>query len=149
MSDVKGLYIDEHVVRIVAALVSVITIVLLFTGWEWLAVLLTVDFALRAFTRLPSPLAWAAKAVAKQAHWPPKPIFAPPKKFAAAVGSVFSILIFLFLHFQLITLYYITAFILLACAVLESVFKICLGCYMYNWIVIPFVNLSQKNRQHS
>lgn len=34
--------------------------------------------------------------------------------------------------------------ILVFCAVLESVFKVCLGCYAYNWMVIPITNKLQK-----
>jgi hypothetical protein len=28
--------------------------------------------------------------------------------------------------------------ILVLCALLESVWSICLGCYIYNWIIVPF-----------
>lgn len=145
MNKTKGLYIDEQVVRLVAALVSIITITILLTGWPWAALLLAGDFAIRAFTVRTSPLAFIAKAVARKAGWQPKPIFAPPKKFAALLGVVFSVTIFILLLLHAPAAAAVTAGILLVCAILESVFKICLGCYVYNWLIAPLRNAFQKN----
>lgn len=141
----KGLYVDENVVRIIAAQVILVTLSVLFTQWVIPAVILTIDFALRAFTTLPSPLALIGKAIAKAAGLPPKLIFAPPKRFAAALGFIFSLIITVTLHFNLIYSTYIIGGILIFCALLESVFKICLGCYVYNWIVLPIQNKLQSN----
>ncbi len=130
-------YVDENVVRIIAGLVSITTIItLLLSSWQ-LALILTIDFATRAFSTLPSVLAAFAKVIAKSLKLKPKPIFAAPKKFAAMLGAIFSslILILLSTHFFLAAL--IVGVLLLLCAVLESVFKICLGCYIYNWIIAP------------
>jgi len=145
MNRPKGLYVDEQAVRLVAALVSIVTAALMLTGWPWAALLLAVDFAIRAFTTRTSPLAFIAKAIVRKAGWQPKPIFAPPKKFAALMGFVFSLTIFVLLLLPAYTAAAVTAAILLACAVLESGFKICLGCYVYNWLIAPFKNALQKN----
>ena len=132
-------HVNEKVVRLVAAQVVLLTLVTLLAGWTWLALLLTADFALRAFTRAPSPLGAIAKGLAKAFGLAPKPIFAPPKRFAAALGFIFSlgITVFLYLHHPVAA--NVIGGVLIACAILEAVFNICLGCYVYNWIVVPIV----------
>lgn len=137
-------HVDERVVRLVAAQVILLTLIVLLTGWIWLALFLAVDFALRAFTRIPSPLAIIAKGFAKAFKLTPKPIFAAPKKFAAGLGFVFSLSITVFLYAHLYVAAYVTGGILIFCAILEAVFNICLGCYVYNWIVAPIVNRNTK-----
>lgn len=136
----KGLYVDENVVRFVAAQVIFITIVAIAEQWEWLSLFLTLDFAIRAFTVLPSPLAAFSKKIAEASNLNPKPIFAPPKRFAATLGFIFSLTITVLIFIQLTFAAYIVGGILIVCALLESVFKICLGCYVYNWLVLPIQN---------
>ena len=70
----------------------------------------------------------------------PKPIFAPPKRFAAGLGLLFSLGIAACLHLHYPAATYAIAGILILCAALEAAFNICLGCYVYNWIVAPIVN---------
>ena len=53
--------LNENVVRIVALLVVIATLVTLAYNWIFLAVILAIDFALRSFTRATSPLAYIAK----------------------------------------------------------------------------------------
>lgn len=134
-------YIDENKVRLVAAQVVIVTVVILYTGWLWLALLLTLDFALRAFTRFPSLLSLIAKTVANLLKLKAKPIFAPPKRFAALIGFLFSAGISAFLFSNLLTGAFIAGGILAFCAMLEALFNVCLGCYVYNWVVAPFVNV--------
>jgi len=65
---------------------------------------------------------------------PPKAIGAAPKRFAAGIGFIFSILIFILSFFNLEILKNIlTAFFLLA-AFLETFFSYCLGCKTYSII---------------
>lgn len=141
----KGLYVDENVVRFIAAQVIFLTAVAIIEQWEWLAIFLTLDFGIRAFTFFPSPLAAFSKKVVEIAGLKPKPIFAPPKRFAAALGFVFSLTITILIFLQLVFPSYIVGGILILCALLESVFKICLGCYVYNWVVLPIQNKLQRN----
>ena len=136
-------HVDERVVRLVAAQI-LLTLIVLLTGWLWLALFLAADFALRAFTRILSPLAVIAKGLGKAFKLTPKPIFAAPKRFAAGLGFVFSLIIAVCLYAHFYTAAYVTGGILLACATLEAVFNICLGCYVYNWIVAPIVNKNTK-----
>jgi hypothetical protein len=136
----SGLYVDENVVRIIAAQVVVITIFILLTHWYIPAFLLAIDFALRAFSTIPSPLALIAKSISGALKIAPQPIFAPPKRFAALLGFVFSIGISTLFFIESPISAYILGSILIFCAILESGFKVCLGCYVYNWLVLPVRN---------
>lgn len=135
-----ALYTDENVVRAVAGQVIVLTLLALWFQSTFLSLFLAADFAIRAFTTTPSPLAMVAKKLLGLRRIAPKPIFAAPKKFAALLGWVFSLLIAAFLYWDLAAVGYVIGLILLVCAVLEAVFRICLGCYAYDWIVAPIIN---------
>lgn len=134
-------YVDENRVRLVAAQVVILTIFSMITGWELLALFMAIDFALRVFTRIPSVFGLLATGVSKALKMEPKPIFAPPKKFAAFLGFIFSIGISVFFFIDLPNIAYIIGVVLALCAILESAFNICLGCYIYNWVIAPFVNM--------
>lgn len=136
------MYVEENTVRIIAAEVVVITAVTLVTQYYVLAILLGLDFAIRSFTYLPSPLALFAKAIKHRIDLKSIPIFAAPKKFAAGIGAVFSFTIFILFYLGLDVAAHAVGGILIFCAVLESAFKICIGCYVYNWFVAPLKNLS-------
>lgn len=133
-------YVNEHVVRLVATQVVIITSLILLTGWGWLSLFLAIDFMLRAFFQISSPLAIIAKGITTILKMKPKPIFAPPKQFAASMGMVFSwgILMFFLLEYTVVML--ITGYILILCATLEASLNICLGCYVYNCIIAPVSN---------
>ncbi len=143
------LYVNENVVRIIAAQVVVLGIVIIFTQSTFIALFLAADFALRAFTYLQSPLAIVAHKIAELFHLKRKLIFAPPKKFAATLGFTFSLFIALLLYFNLPLAAIATAGVLIGCAVLESVFKVCLGCYAYNLIVSPIINRIHRKKDYN
>jgi hypothetical protein len=131
------LYADEHVVRLIAAQVALLTICSLATSFVFPIWLLAADFALRAFTPFPSPLAVVAKAIVRQSGRTPKLIFVGPKKFAAALGFFFSVAISVLNYFGFPIAAGVIGGVLLLCALLESVLNICLGCYVYSWLVAP------------
>src|SRR5690554_2599470 len=133
-------HVDENVVRLVATQVVLITLITLLTGWVSSALFLAIDYVLRAFTRVPSPLAALARGIAKALKLTPKPIFAPPKRFAAVLGLFFSVGITIFLFLNYLNVAYAVGAVLVFCAILEAAFNICLGCYVYNWIVAPLVH---------
>lgn len=138
--DISKYYADENVARLIAAQIVVIALLSLLTQWTFPAFFLTADFALRAFTYQPSPLAAIAKLLADLYGLPPKLIFAAPKKFAAGVGFVFSLAVFVLFLFHLYIAAWIVGGVLIFFAVLEAVFRIYVGCYVYDKIVAPFVN---------
>lgn len=141
-------YTDENVVRIIAAQVTAISIAALATFWVWLALLLITDFAIRGFTKNTSPLAAIAKTIAKQLGLKPQPIFATPKKFAATLGFIFTLTATVLFLLKLPLFAYLVSGVLITCAILESVFKICVGCYVFDWFVAPVLNtMKNKKRQ--
>lgn len=131
---------DENIVRIIAAQVLIITAITLATSWIFPIFLLAIDFALRAFSNQFSPLKAVANKIAAFLKLKPKPIFAAPKKFAATLGFIFSMLIVVLLFLEFDYTAKIVASFLILFAILESVFNICVGCYFYNWIIAPIVN---------
>ena len=138
------IYVDKQSVRIIASQVLLLTMLILFSKSYWLALLLAIDFALRAFTSFPSPLSLVVRFLGRFVTWQHKPVFAAPKKFAASMGLMFSIAIAVFLYLQLDIAAYVIGGVLLICAVLESGFDICVGCYVYDWVIAPIKNRQQK-----
>lgn len=146
--DISKYQTDENVTRLIAFQVITILLLVLFNNSTYLLFILTADFAIRAFTFLPSPLTFVAKLVVNLFRLKPKPIFAAPKKFAAAVGFVFSLSITVLLLLNLTKVAYIVSVTLILFALLEAVFKICVGCYVYNWLLAPIAgkqNAKTKN----
>lgn len=137
--ETSALYLEETTVRLVAAQVILITGLSLWTGWAILAFALSLDFALRAFAK-PSLLGQISKFLFQQLNLLPVQIFAPPKRFAAGIGAFFSFSIGLFFFLNWQGLAYFTGGVLVFFAVLESAFKICAGCYVYDWFVAPYIN---------
>ena len=83
------LQLNENVIRFNALLTLIIaSIVVIFTN-EWLALFLLVDFFLRGFTELPSPMSFFSKLIVKLLQLTTITVYAPPKKFAAKVGFIF------------------------------------------------------------
>lgn len=138
--DISKYQTDENVTRLIALQVIIIVFLAFLNHWIYLTAILTADFIIRAFTYLPSPLAFVAKAISNLLGFKPNPIFAAPKKFAAAVGFVFSLTIFVLLLLNFVNVAYIVGGILVLFAFLEAAFKICVGCYVYDWLVAPIIN---------
>jgi hypothetical protein len=137
--------VNESVVRTVAAFIFVISTVVLFTGIKWLAVFLIIDFAIRAFSNGDfSVLKQVSKKVASAFKFTAKPIDAAPKKFAALVGVVFSVVIAitLFLGWNVCAIAFNT--VLIICAGLEAFAGYCVGCQFYSWIVLPARKIFNK-----
>lgn len=143
MSDVKTSAIEsrvnENVVRLVAFFVLVFALVTIATGWVILPLYLSADFFFRAFTNIKPPFALAGQQLAKALHLEVKPIYAAPKKFAAAIGFIFSVVISALLLTGFTDTARIVTGVLAVFATLESVFAICAGCYVYSWIVAPLI----------
>jgi hypothetical protein len=143
MGDVKSTAIEsrinENVVRLVAFFVLVFGLATIATGWFILPLYLSIDFLLRAFTNIKPPFALVASQIAKALHLEVKPIYAAPKKFAAAIGFVFSVVITALLITGFLDTARVVTGVLVLFATLESVFSICAGCYVYSWIVAPLI----------
>lgn len=130
----SGNKVDENIVRLIAAQVALLIIIILFTKWLFPAFLLVADFGLRAFTRQLSPLAASASIFRDLFKLKNKPVFAPPKKFAAKIGFFFTLILLYLIYLDRSTEVLIVGSLLLLFSALESVFRICVGCYTYNWL---------------
>lgn len=126
---------NENVIRIIAFQTVVLTGIVIYYQSYLMALLLAIDFSIRAYSSGNlSLLKQIAMVISKALKISPKPIFAPPKKFAASLGFIFSLLIATLYVFQLNSFAIVVGGLLIFCAILESVFGICIGCYVYTFI---------------
>lgn len=128
--------VDEHAARVVAGIVVATALVSLWApAWPLVAVL-ALDFATRAWVdRRYSPLRWIAKRLTHALGLAPKPVYAPPKRFAAQIGSVLT-LVALALHLSgLHAAADVVTAALIVAASLEAAAGLCIACWLY-----PFVH---------
>ena len=129
MSDME---LDPRGQRFAATLTSAVLIVVLATGWGWLALAQTVVFAITALDPRKGPYAYIYRALILPRLGPPaerEP--AAPVRFAQTVGFTFLAVSTLGYLTGLTALGVVfTAFGLLA-AFLNAAFGLCLGCEAY------------------
>jgi hypothetical protein len=129
MSDME---LDPRGQRFAASLTSAVLIVVLATGWGWLALAQTVVFAVTALDPRKGPYAYAYRALILPRLGPPaerEP--AAPVRFAQTVGFAFLAVATVGYLTGLTALGVVcTAFGLLA-AFLNAAFGLCLGCEAY------------------
>lgn len=124
--------VDEHAVRIVAALVVVIALTSALTGSVIPLAFLFFDFGLRAWVdRRYSPLRLSAKAITSAFGVAPKPIYAPPKRFAARVGFVFAASALLLAALGAGAAATVVTLALVGAASLEALMGFCVACWIY------------------
>ena len=127
--------VDENAARI-NALLSVLTVALfLVTSYKFIIIFLAIDFFIRGFIDpLYSFYSVFSKSILRVLNVKPKPIEGSPKIFAAKMGFVFSTLIFLFsiINFQIGI--EVLGISLIFFALLEGVFKFCVGCKIYSFL---------------
>ena len=124
---------NESKIRLIALFVFVASITYIFTNFIAIPVLLVIDFALRSFDLGKySPFAIFSDTLVKTLKLPIKPVYLPPKRFAARIGLLFSITI---LSLQLVGIStLIVSSVLAFFAALESFLSICAGCYVYSFL---------------
>lgn len=147
---VSGVKVNENVVRVIALYTVIITAISLYFNLYALTFLLSVDFAIRAFTDGEySVLRLLALKTVSVLKIQAKPVDAAPKKFAALLGYLFSINIFVFQFFDIAIVAQVLGVMLVSCALLEGVLAFCLGCVVYYQIErlkkIKFNFFSKKN----
>jgi hypothetical protein len=122
---------SESRIRLTAFFVLVLIIVYMITGIGLIPVFLLLDFTLRGFgLSAYSPLAFLAGRIAAALKLPVKPVYMPPKRFAARVGFLFCLAIVVAHYTDLSTI--ILSAIIALFAALESLAGFCAGCYVYN-----------------
>ncbi|KQC02286.1 DUF4395 domain-containing protein [Pedobacter sp. Hv1] len=137
--------INESVVRIIAILTAIITVICILMGNYWAMVFLTIDFAIRAFTSGKwSILRMIASQIFKLFSLPQKMKDLAPKKFAATMGFVFCLLISGVYLLNFPNLAMGLAIVLIIFALLEGVFAICVGCYIYSFYHLLFLKKGEE-----
>lgn len=126
-------YTNESKVRLTALFVLLLVVFYLIFGKIIFPVFLVIDFALRSFN-LPqySPLALLSGWIVKTFKLPVKPVFFPPKRFAARIGLLFSAAIVVLYLLSINT--FIVSVVLAFFAALESFVGFCAGCYVYDFL---------------
>jgi hypothetical protein len=150
--------VNEYAARTVAAGVLVLCVLALAFRQPWLLIPLTYGFWARVLTgpKL-SPLGQlATRVIAPRIPGSPKLVPGPPKRFAQAMGVVFSsTALILWYGFGLGTAAWVFTGLLAVAALLESALAICLGCMVFGvlmrWGVIPesvCVECADISRRH-
>ena len=126
-------HMDRNAARVSALFPVLLAPASLYTGSFEIMAVLAADFALRAFTsgKL-SPVGFLSRQIIRLTGIKPVMIDRAPRRFAAGVGMIFSAAtaVLIFLQFGMAA--YVVGSILLLCAVLESVFGVCVGCIVYS-----------------
>jgi hypothetical protein len=132
--------INENVARTLAFLVIAVVLIGFYAASWPVFLLLAFDFAARAFDHGRfSLLRPVALQISQRLGLPEKPVDAAPKKFAAGVGLVFSLVIGLLLTLKWLFAAWVAGGILLACALLEGAVGYCVGCVVYSAMVLPLL----------
>ena len=132
--------VDENRVRATAFGVVITMGAFLITGIPWFAVLLAVDFYIRAFTRLKySPLSWLSHLMIRALGTNPVYIDKAPKVFAARIGLLLSTITSAAALANLPLLAVVTGATLVLFAFLECGLNFCAGCWVYTYVVYPLV----------
>jgi len=127
--------VDEHAARTVAGIVVALALISLWSPAWWLVAFLAVDFTIRGFVdRRYSPLRWVAKTIVGAIGLEPKPVYAPPKRFAAQIGSVLTILATVLHLAGLHVAAIVVTLLLVVAASLEAGFGFCLACWVYPYV---------------
>ena len=123
--------VNEVSARLVAGGVVAMSVFAVVAGWQWLLVVIAYGFIARALTGPTlSPLGQlVTRVITPRLAVDRRPVPGPPKRFAQAIGVVFSVTAaVLSIGFGLTTAADVVLGLLVVAATLESVFGLCLGC---------------------
>jgi hypothetical protein len=129
--------VNETSARLVAAGVVLMSCTYLLTSWSWILIPLTYGFTARvAAGPTFSPLAiFATRVVTPRLKTSHKFVPGPPKRFAQSIGFLFSATASVLTLLDFGAAAQIVIVGLVAAAVLESVFAVCLGCIIFGWLM--------------
>jgi hypothetical protein len=130
--------VNEYAARTVAGGVVILCVAAIAFQEPWILIPLAYGFWARVLNgpRF-SPLGQlATRVVAPRLPWGPKLVAGPPKRFAQAIGVVFSSsALILWFGFHLSVATWVVVALLASAATLESVFGICLGCIGFGYLM--------------
>ena len=136
---------NENTVRVIAGIIFFFSIFLLKENYLVIVIFFVLDFAQRAFTKGDySLLKFLAKNFVQPFSLSIRPIDAAPKKFAALIGFIFSIIITISLLIKWVYVTDISIIILIICSGLEAFAGYCVGCKVYTWIILPVKKLLNR-----
>ena len=124
---------NESKIRLIALFVLIFTLLYIPTKLIYIPLFLILDFSLRAFDLGKySTLAIVSELLVKTLKLPFKQVYLPPKRFAARIGLLFSISIFVLQLFDINNI--IVSGVLAFFAALESLFGFCAGCHVFSFL---------------
>ena len=127
--------INENKVRLNALVVFILVLISLFTAQLMITFFLAFDFFLRGFNfGKYSLINKLSDQLVRIFKIPYKAIDQGPKRFAAKIGFLLSVLIIIALLNGFVKSAIVLGLIFSTCAFLESFLGICLGCYMYTFL---------------
>jgi Domain of unknown function (DUF4395) len=125
--------VNEVSARLVAGGVVLLSAIALATGWTWLVVVIAYGFVARALAgpKL-SPLGqFATRVITPRMGLAPRPVAGPPKRFAQAMGATITVPAAVLALLGDWTEVDVLLVLIIAAAVLESVFALCIGCRIF------------------
>lgn len=124
--------IPEHISRLIALFVVLILIAYLISGNFVFLAILIIDFTSRSyFGGNYSPFGILSKEIGKAFSLKSKLVDKAPKIFAARLGLIFSLLLFLTALLNLPNIALVIALLFGICALLEFAISFCVGCVIY------------------
>jgi hypothetical protein len=122
----------------IVALAAISAMAVLWPGLGTIALILaaalTLDYAIRAWTKYPSPMQGLARGVARVVNIPEKRSDAAPKRFACRIGFFFALGTVAVLPVAP-RIAVMVAGALVFFNVLDGVFDFCVGCWMYTFLL--------------
>ena len=104
-----------------------------------------IDYFIRAaFNNKFSPVRFVAIKIIDLTLLDKKPINLAPKIFASRLGFICAIASLILFSTHYITGSIIIAGLLLGLSIMDSVFNFCVGCMIYNYLVLPFNKMNLK-----
>ena len=129
--------VDELAVRLIAGVVLVVGVLALATQQWWLYAVLAVDFVLRTgWGPSASPIARLVRRwIRPRLATPPRWTAGPPKRFAAAIGAVLTLLATVLWLTGAVVPVVVIGVVMVVFPALESIAGICVGCIVFGWLM--------------
>jgi hypothetical protein len=133
--------VDSTISRLTIFFIVVLLLLFILTQQPAFAILAAVDYSLRAsWNGEYSPLRLLlGSPIVKSLKVPEKMVQAAPKVFASRLGFLCALAASVLSLLGYITAAQVVAGLLAGLAFMDSVFNLCMGCMIYNYIVFPFL----------
>jgi len=131
--------IDSNVSRLTAFLSVVFLVAFMVTLNPIFIILVSLDFFIRAtMNNKYSPIRFAAVGIVRAMNLKKKPINLAQKVFASRLGFLCALTSLILFVMGYNTGSLIVAALLMTLSIMDAVFKFCVGCLIYNYLVYPF-----------